>query len=169
MSLTREQDEQISALYHEMFNCLLKTAVSSLRSEMLAEEAVQETFCIACRKPDDLLSSKNPQGWLVKTLRYVISNMKRLATTQDKLMAAVYWDYNKIVHFDDYSNVEYADMISPEEFLLFRRITVDRLSMREAAAELEISVEACKKRVQRIRAKLRRIVNNKQIDDVPIS
>ena len=84
-------------------------------------------------------------------------------------MAAVYWDYNKIVHFDDYSNVEYADMISPEEFLLFRMITVDRLSMREAAAELEISVEACKKRVQRIRAKLRRIVNNKQIDDVPIS
>lgn len=169
MSLTKEQDKQISALYHEMFDSLLKIAVSSIGSELLAEEAVQETFCIACKKPEALLSSKNPQGWLVKTLRYVINNMKRIATTQGKLMAAVFWDYSKLVHFDDYSNVEYSDMLSNEEYLLFRMITLDRISIREAAAEFNISVEACKKRVQRIRAKLRKILRNHLYEDVPIS
>ena len=58
--------------------------------------------------------------------------------------------------FDDYTDAEYADLLTDEEYRLFRRIAVDRYTMREAAYAFGISEEACKKRVQRIRARLQK-------------
>ena len=59
-----------------------------------------------------------------------------------------------LAYEESYYPMEYSDLLSDAEYRLFRRIAVDRYSMKEAAYELGISVEACKKRVQRIRAKL---------------
>ena len=43
-----------------------------LRDHCLAEEAVQETFRIACAKADRLAESENRQGWLINTLKNVL-------------------------------------------------------------------------------------------------
>ena len=51
-----------------------------------------------------------------------------------------------------------ADLVSLDEdevFRLVRRVTRDGYSMRETAEALGISLEACKKRVQRAKARLR--------------
>lgn len=154
MSLTKEQDEKITSLYREMYQTLVNIAYIRLNSRSLAEEAAQETFCIACRRPDSVLSSENPQGWLVTTLIYVIKNMQRFLAVREKRTASVSDGLGEQPQYDDYTDVEYSDLLSDAEYRLFRRIAVDRYSMKEAAYELGISVEACKKRVQRIRAKL---------------
>ena len=156
MSLTKEQDEFITALYHEMFRQLVNTAYGSLGSAALAEEVAQEAFLIACKKPDAVMNSDNPQGWMMKTVHNVVKNLKRVLANQDKYLYNTSRTHDRIVHIDDYTDVEYSDMLSNEEYQLFRLVTLDNFSMREAAEEFGISVEACKKRMQRIRAKLRK-------------
>ena len=78
MSLTKEQDEFITALYKEMFKKLVNIGYELLGNVTLAEEVAQEAFLIACKKPDDVMNSENPQGWMVKTLHNLVKNLKRL-------------------------------------------------------------------------------------------
>lgn len=54
---------------------MIAYAISALNDRSLAEEAVQDTYRIACAKADDFLSSPNPKGWLLNTLKYVIKNI----------------------------------------------------------------------------------------------
>lgn len=165
MSLTKEQDEKIAELFREMYPKLLSIAYHRLGAVPPAEEAAQETFCIACRRVDACLESDNPQGWLVTTLLYVIRNMQRFAATQAQRVVPDP-NYRSAPGVpDDYSEIEFADLISEEDFRLFRRVAVDRYTIREAAQELGIREEACKKRVQRIRAKLqKKILRDMQAD-----
>ena len=154
MSLTKEQDALLTSLYLEMYERLVNLAYRRLRSAALAEECAQETFCIACRRPEAALGSENPQGWLVNTLRYVVRNMERMLALRAAHAGGNAERVDDTPVYDDYTDAEFSDLISDAEYRLFRRVAVDRCTMREAAQELGISEEACKKRMQRIRAKL---------------
>lgn len=57
-----ERNKLIEQLYFEMYHKLFLYAQSALRDHCLAEEAVQETFRIACAKADRLAESENRQG-----------------------------------------------------------------------------------------------------------
>lgn len=73
-------------IYPQMYDSLFILARCSLNSDAFAEEAVQETFVIACHKSEALFSSGSPEGWLVNTLKNVICNMLcRQAFTQRQL------------------------------------------------------------------------------------
>ena len=159
MGLTREQGRDIARLYKEMYGNLYTYAYSILRERELSEELVQETFRIACDKPIELLSSENPKGWLMNTLKNVIGNAKRRRVTMAKYIAgAEAVDIDQLEAPDPGGNIDllYSDLISEEEFRLVKRVAVDRYTVLEAAEELGISVETCKKRVQRAKAKLRK-------------
>lgn len=71
------QNERIAQLFREMFDVLYVYAKNALGDHSLAEDATQETFCIACAKSDECLQSDNPKGWLMKTLKNVVRNTKR--------------------------------------------------------------------------------------------
>ena len=71
-----EQRKIIGELYQEMFEKLMVYASVNLGSDSLAEEAVQETFRIACQKPESICNSPNPRGWLVNSLKNTIRNMQ---------------------------------------------------------------------------------------------
>ena len=64
-----EQRKQLEQLYREMNDLLKGYAYSKLADWSRAEEAVQETFRIACGKQEILLDSENPKGWLMNTLK----------------------------------------------------------------------------------------------------
>lgn len=142
-----------------MYDMLFTYAKCLLDSASLAEEAVQETFRIACSKPEDLMESPSPKGWITNTMKNVVRNMKR---THAKLTKLVVQSLSEEVYItgvckvDDYTDIEYADLIMPEEYSLLKRIVLQKSSIRDAAYELGISVEACKKRVQRAKTKLRK-------------
>ena len=70
-------DEQIERLYKEMFHKLYVYALRIMRDPSLAEEAVQNTFCIACERELKLMESTNPPGWLMNVLKNVIRNTMR--------------------------------------------------------------------------------------------
>lgn len=53
-------------------------------------------------------------------------------------------------------DILYGDVSPREDFQIFKLIALEGYTMKDAADEFGISVEACKKRVQRIRNYLRK-------------
>lgn len=153
--LSLEQRAFIELIFKDMHPMLMNYARCGLNSREQAEEAVQDTFLKACAYPDKLMGSENPKGWMVRTLQNVMKEMYRKRDRMRDLVASES-ERSKAVHYDDYFETEYADILAPDEFALIRRLKVDHYSVREAAEELGISEEACKKRSQRAMDKLRR-------------
>ena len=160
--MTAEQSTQIEELYLQMFNGMMAYARSSLPEEGLAEEAVQETFRIACQKPDALCNSQNPKGWLIKTLKFTIQNMKRSRESarlllSDYLVAQI----DKAGFSEDKIGLEvlYGNVSDMEEFQLLKEMAVDGKSHLEMSQARGISVSACKKRVQRAKEVLEKKLN----------
>jgi len=156
--LSKEQEIFIDNLYREMYRKLHSYASIKLRDSHLSEEAVQDTFRIACAKIDVLYSSSKPEGWLFLTLRNVIRNMQKNQSTLNKYIIEVLDMGNiKAQSYSDEANIDlqYGDIAKSDDFKLLKRVVLDKYTMLEASTELGISVEACKKRVQRIKKKLR--------------
>ena len=161
MSLNQEEEKYIEQLYREMYTRLCFYAKNALGSRTLAEEVVQDTFRIACIKPDSLMNSQNPHGWLINTLKNVIRNRQRTeARLSNALLVAM-----SVCEPQAKANVEtaefhaaYSDALGKDDFQLLINIVIRKYSMLEAAEELGISVEACKKRVQRAKKKLQKII-----------
>lgn len=157
--MNREQRKIIEELYREMYDKLMVYACVSLDSESLAEEAVQETFQTACQKPESICDSMNPQGWLVNTLKNTIRNMKRSRTNAKRILETY-----MMTQLREYSiiedrvnlNVLYENVADLEEFKLLSEMAIEGRSHEEMARSRNISISACKKRVQRAKETLQR-------------
>lgn len=152
-------ESEIESLYLRMYDMLFVYAKANLANSILAEEAVQETFVIACRKPEALCFSERPEGWLVNTLKYVISNMRRQqAAAMDCMLSylSLYLTAQQIEENTISLNTLYDDVCKTEEFKLIKELAVDKRSIAEMAFDRGISVPACKKRVQRAKEFLRK-------------
>ena len=159
MELTADQRNRIEAFYKEMYNLLLIYARNALDNESLAEEAIQETFRIVCTKPEDLLSSPNPKGWILNTLKYTIQNMKRSRDKANVLLTQYLASHSNSVAFSEDRislEVTYENVAQSEEFQLIREMAVEGKSHLEMAQSRGITIAACKKRVQRAKEFLRR-------------
>jgi sigma-70, region 4 len=161
MKLNEEQSIFIDKLYKKMYAKMSIYAKNVVGNKWLAEEAVQEAFRIACSRPDAVMSSENPNGWMIITLKNVIRNIERSTANQNKLVTKIISRSNLDDRTDNYVDSEYANLISDPDFILLKRIVYKQYSMLEAAAELGISVEACRKRVQRAKAKMQRKLKEK--------
>ena len=150
--MNSEYSEKIEQLYLEMYDMLITYARCSFEEESLAEEAVQETFQIACQKPDKLCESINPKGWLVNTLKFTIRNMKRGRECARQILSSYLITQNECIAFsEDKLSLQllYEDISYTEEFKLIKEMAIDGRSHLEMAKARGISVSACKKRVQR--------------------
>lgn len=158
MVLDKKQTETIEQLYRKNYAALMRYAVSKLKSSELALDAVQETFEIACMKVESVLASPNPTGWLFLALKNVMRNMYAKQRRKENTFVSVE-NYDSLIGTQD---VElelrdlYGGIVSLEELKLLQMVTVDGYTLKEAAAELQISTEACKKRFQRAKAKFQK-------------
>lgn len=153
------QEKEIERLYKEMYPVLFAYAKNVLQKLPLSEEAVQDTFCIACTKSDSFLQSGNPKGWLMATLKFVIRNtMRQWSKIENLRTLSLNSEESVLLITYDEGNIDvlYENLAAREDFQLFKKIVLDHYSMREAAEEFGITVEACKKRVQRLRTFLRK-------------
>ena len=154
-----EYSEMIEQLYLEMYDMLLTYARCSFQEESLAEEAVQETFQIACQKPDKLCDSVNPKGWLVNTLKFTILNMKRNREHALQILSGYLVSQQENVVFSEDKlclQLMYEDIADTDEFQLIKEMAIDGKSHLEMANARGISVSACKKRVQRAKETLKK-------------
>jgi RNA polymerase sigma-70 factor (ECF subfamily) len=156
--LTASDLEYIEGLYREMYTLMFYYAKKILLKEALAEEAVQETFVTACQRLDSLKSSPNPQGWIMNALKHVTNKIKetrnmhsRYFLLGDSTLSVV---ADPKAHHPDPALL-YDGLISQEDYYLLSRIGVDGYSILELADELDISLAACRKRIQRARERFR--------------
>lgn len=139
MNLDKQQNQFIEELYIEMYDKLTVYAQSALDDPSQAEEAVQDTFRIACAKPDDLLSSKNPKGWLFKTLKNVIKNTLHNRARLNNLLVSIDVDtYVEDTNGTDEENIDliYSNIADKKDYKLLKRIALEKCTMLEAAQEL---------------------------------
>lgn len=148
---------EIEKLYKEMYPALYTYALRVLKNSALAEEAIQDAFCIACAKRDQVLSNPKPQGWIMLTLKHVMQNMLR---TQQKLQRMLSLSAGEELPAEkpELLNVDllFGNVSDSEDFQLLKRMALEQCTIPELAQELGISVEACKKRVQRARKRLQK-------------
>ena len=154
-----EEKELIDRLYFEMYDSLVGYANSYLNDQHRAEELTQEVFVSAVQKPEALMNSPNPKGWLYKTMWNMVQNSNRVTTRQMKLIA----DFLTVngreitVSFDQPDlMLKYGSLAETEEFKLIYDMAVLGKSQQEMAAERGITVVNCKKRVERAKKFLRR-------------
>lgn len=150
--------KEIERLYLQMYPMLFEYARSSLANDALAEEAVQDTFIIACQKPEALCKSANPEGWLVKTLKNVISNTIRSQNIARRILldyfafTGQYSASGERVDLD----VLYDDVAGTDEFQLLKEMALEGQSYLEMAKARGITVAACRKRMERARKMLQK-------------
>lgn len=157
MTLTKEENEKIRQMYGRMGQRLLKQAYLYLRDVPLAQEALQETFLLACENSRKLLSSQSPEGWLMNTLKNVCKMIGRKIDGEEK--RAEKWEQNKDGESEmpeEDLDLLYSDLCDTEEWKLVKRIAVQQATVQEVARELGISTKTCQKRYERARKKLRK-------------
>lgn len=154
--MTNEQCNLIEKLYIEMYDMLYHYAALHLDDPTFAEEAVQEVFRIACTKPEALLESRNPAGWIVVTLKNVLRNIKKknLCAQGVFRVDSLPGGYNRCERDPMELDTLYGDLSRTREFSLIRKYS-EGIAVRELAAERGISENACKKRIQRAKKFLR--------------
>ena len=154
---------QIEDLYIEMYDKLIVYAESALDSRSLAEEAVQETFRIVCQKPQSACTSPNPQGWIFNTLKFTIKNMKSNQDSAKHLLEryAIVRGGGLTRELEHVSvDVLYNNVADTDDFQILKEMAIERRTHEEMAAKRGISVNACKKRVQRAKDKLQKKLKN---------
>jgi RNA polymerase sigma-70 factor (ECF subfamily) len=160
--MNARQSKEIEQLYQQMYSKLFVYARSVLENDALAEEAVQDTFHIACQKVDAVCGSPNPKGWLFNTLKYVISNELRSRSIAKRILMDYFaLNINDISISNDHIGLEiiYTDIADTEEFKLLKEMALEGKSHLEMAQARGITVSACRKRVQRAKDFLQKKIN----------
>ena len=157
--MTNKQRKIIDSLYDKNYEYLVTYAWGSQKNMALAEEAAQETFAIACEKPDQVCNSPNQGGWLMNTLKNVIHNMERRRMAAEKVVIDTLGDKLDILpapgnHLD--LKLLYGNIANTEDFRIMMALGPEGMSMLELAEELGISYSAAKKRAERARKNLQR-------------
>ena len=159
MDNSMTDEDPITKLYQEMYGRMVAYASSVLGDRNLAEEVVQDTFCIFCVKVETALQHENPQGWLMRTLQNVIRNMQRHRAAMNRLIMQSLQVENLdelLVYDEEDVDLLYGDLAARDDFQLLKLVVLDGCTVLEAAEEYGITVEACKKRIQRIRTYLKK-------------
>lgn len=163
--MTQEENKFLSDFYHENYSKLFIHASAMVHDRALAEVAVQESFRIACLYFDRMQKSQNPVGWMKRvvehTALHILRDQKRDKTVfislEELSPGKEPADSNK-------SDFELKDrclkVMSKEDFDFFMRIAMQGYTFAEEADLLGISLGACYKRFERIRAKLQKALQD---------
>lgn len=140
--------------FKKYFSEMYYFARKVLGSDDVAEDIVQETFLVAYKKLDDLLTSPSPKGWLYKVLRHIIGdNYRKRARLVETISITEGMDSptNDAVNI----RLELEGAIGKDDLDILIKVYVERYTYKEVSALYGITVDAAKKRVQRAKAKLR--------------
>ena len=156
-----QQNDPLRQLYIEYYSYLVRLARIFVNQD-LAEDLVQETFLIPQKRLNCVTGSINPAGWLVNTLKNVIGNtyQKRHFIYTQLIPESIVDKSSEYVHP---VNDMYAGLIDEEALSLLVWIYCEGTSYQEAANRLGISLNACKKRIQRAKQALKLAIEKNKL------
>ena len=145
-------------MYREMFRKMCIYAKCRLGDDELAEEAVQESFRVACEKQEQVILSENPRGWMMETLKFIIMSVQRERIYLEKLYALLRGEAEPDGMPDENVDIMYSDIVSEEDFEMLKMIVLGNCTVKDTAEHFGITYEACKKRIGRLKRRLQKIL-----------
>ncbi len=150
-ALSEKESAFLERYYREEYKDLYYYALHLLRSESLAEVAVQNTFEIAARRIDVLMTHENPVGWLYVVMRYTVYAIWRDQAAAKERCVSLEEVTQQSIQMTEPDELDWDD----PDFVLLRRFYVEGYCMKELAAEYHTTVAAMKMRICRIKKRLR--------------
>ncbi len=157
--MTPEQNKYLEEFYRAHFHEIMLHAYSVLSNWPDAEEVAQDTFHTASEKIEVFMTHPSPMGWLKNVAKNKALNKWRFNKRRDQGIISMETLSRELAgdgaDYDMPSVVSIcAEILTPEEFSLFREIEIEGSDMKTAAEQRGITVWACQKRIQRIKKKL---------------
>ena len=154
----------IAEIYHTYYRTLYILAFSILEKQAEAEVVVQEAFAVACQKPEELMRSKKPVGWMKSTVRHralhILEDQKRTASLIMSLEVLHPGIEPSRLDNGDSELVEFCQsIVSKDDFAFFLRIATGLSTFLEEAQRQNIKLTTCYKRFERIREKLQQALS----------
>lgn len=162
-------DRAFGELFDRHSTAVYRFAYAQTHDAVEAQELVQETFVTAWRKLADIrLVDSSILPWLLVTCRYHAQNLRRLTSRRQEAAfpldehiarhGAEAIDRDRIAHAEELEWVfEAINALSDTDRRVVELCLYEGRSYKEAALQLGISVSNVTKRVERSRAKLRRL------------
>lgn len=169
--------------YADLGNYLL----AMTRDRELAQDLLQETFIVAWKKRELLISHPNPGGFLFQTARLCLKNARQKQKRQQRHL--VYLEQEQLVQQSDQRQaadpweqlcqqqddaIDETNWVLPalqqlscEEYQLYRQHYLEKKSFAQLAREQNISPVSLRMRALRIRKKIYRAVRQFSLDDCP--
>lgn len=170
--MNKEQRAFFDELYSVWFPKLCWYTLSAVKNHYVAEELVQDTFLVAMQKVDQLMAAEAPERWLKQTVKYKMLHYFRAQKQEQKWLVSLAEEgtaeprapdlLEQAEESEEETLARTKDLIrrslKDEEWRLLQKVALEGKSYQQAAEELEISLWACQKRMQRIREKIRKIL-----------
>lgn len=155
--------EFIRQLYENEADALYSFVKKFVTSKESAEDIVQETFCIAIRKADEVIAHPNPAGWLYLVAKYLIlSESRKQKKNQNHCSYHVLEDRIR----DEKAELMLASLaedvlrsvLTEEEYKIMDLVYNQGYKGKEAARLLGLNESTLRVRLFRIRHKLRKFI-----------
>lgn len=150
----QEKNDWLEKLYEQYHDPLLRKGYDLLGDWYMAEDAVNDVFWIAYGKYDQIRNMSFIKGWLYTTLKNTVKNMQKNHITLHETVSE--WE-DVMSREDEYDiDVLYGDLKDDPDYILLKKYALEHYRVSELAEEQGITVEACKKRLQRARKNLQK-------------
>lgn len=125
-----------------------------------AQEVVQESFRITW-EVIQRTEIQYPKAWLISVAKNVMRNRDRQRARWRDFLAGLELPQERQYCDPVDVELEYAGLIDRRDLHLLKLLAVDGYTYPEAAAELGLTAEACRKRAKRAEEKLRKLLEQK--------
>lgn len=162
--LNQDARRFIENFYHENYYTLSLHARAVVKRAEEVEVAVQEAFLVACKKPEEFMSSEQPLRWMEKTIEYIGKHMLRERARTRKLFLS----FEELAPGQEPSTLDGSryeliafceDVVTKERLTFFLRIAEGSTTFTEEAERQGIGLHACYKRFERIRDALQKALD----------
>jgi len=164
---TTVDHQEFDEMYRRTYMEIYKFIRYRVRDKELAEDVMQETFCVAYKKWDDVRELSNQTGWLINVAK---NKIRELNKTLKKLECEVALEPDEyIVNEDGYGKTELDIVLlknlSEEEKLRFIRYFVCGYKIPELAKLENISENNMSVRISRLRDKIAQNISGELVFD----
>ena len=144
---SRTAFDQIYERYHVQ---AYRTAVLLTGNRADAEDVVQEAFYLICERPDDVMNSESPVGWVYRALNYKIRETLRRERKWNKYRINMIFPSERISDPTE-EVMDLEAFIGKEDCRLLEKLYLEGYTYQEVSDELGIKKSTLGMRVNRIK------------------
>lgn len=159
--MNKEQSSFISALHSKYAPSMVQLTYRRIGDVELSKELVQETFLVACCKPEVICRHSNPAGWLFNTLKKITMREMKKSYHSEVFLNSDFADESKELKLP-------MDLYIPQELAVSERELINMrvnegMSYTEISNVKGISEVACRKQVSRAFEKCRGLLSKDKV------